>query len=133
MDLFWLERQQHCRKWPFWFEFYPSNPDIDSAGDQSSYLLPDVAAAGDVVEASVNYISGSNYYLFLYDTTNSDLYTLTATAPSTFTPDGSSADFIVETPGLWSGSTFLGYTNLPDFVSDNFLYATVEHSTTSIS
>jgi|GEM_PF-3589433 len=113
----------------FWFEFYPSNPDIDSAGNQSSYLLPDVAAAGDVVEASVTYNSGTSYSLELYDTTNTDLYSITANAPSGFTPDGSTAEFIIETPSLYSGTTFLGYSNLPYFVSDNFNYASVGHLT----
>jgi hypothetical protein len=111
----------------FWFEFYPSNPDIDSAGDQTSTLLPDVAAAGDVVEASVTYNSGTNYSLELYDTTNTDLYTLTANAPSGFTPDGSTAEFIIETPQLSSNGVVIGYANLPDFVSDNFDYASVGH------
>jgi len=114
----------------FWFEFAPDAVDIDSSGSQLSDLLPDVADPGDIVEASVSYNSGVNYSLDLYDVTNGDYYDLTANAPAHFTPDGSSAEFIIETPAIYSTSgTFLGYSNLPDFDSDNFNYASVGHST----
>jgi Peptidase A4 family len=109
----------------FWFEFAPSGSDVDSSG---SVILTGTANPGDVVESSVVKNSGNSYSMQLYNTTSEELWDPTISAPAGFTFNGGSADFIIETPSLYSGATFLGYANLPDFDSDNFDYASVGHS-----
>ena len=105
----------------FWFEFYPSVPDVNAGGQVT---LNQTASPGDIVEAGVTYNGGVNYSMYLYDITNNKIYSASMNAPTGFSPDGTTAEFIVERPTV---EQYLLYypANLPNFGRASFNYSSV--------
>lgn len=93
-----------------WWETYP----VNAVTPYSDTVQP-----GDVVKATVTYLSGHNYDLTLTDQTQGWSEDTPATASANAT--NASAEIVAETPSNGTDS----YTNLPDFLTAQFSQASI--------